>query len=90
MEFILPLLSTSFKERLSDLYKKYPENKILKDILTADDIVESNKQHFTPDIKLKLNEIITDFGRMVTFRDNSELISFLPKGKCPIYNENGT
>lgn len=89
MESNYPLLSTSFREKLNDLHTKYPDNKILIDILKADDIIESNKTSFSSEIKEQLSSIITDFGRMITFRENSELISFLPKGKLPIYNENG-
>lgn len=87
----LVLLSNSLKNFFNTIYLE-TGNPILKEIIEIDDAI-----YFYNDIdddrncEIMLNSInnrLTDYARQLTMRMDKFEISFLPKGKNPIYTQN--
>lgn len=97
-----PLLSDSLEKILSDMANK--ENiPIVSDILTANTIIktinslEEKKANdpilildkFIDEFTIKLNNYVTDEVRCLSIRPTDATLSFLPKDKPLIYNDDG-
>lgn len=102
---ILPLLSGSLKEALTNLVTKYPDCKIAEELIEANNLIEGiiefNKistRFFEEDsIKViksalieKLSTLINNKARMITYRVNTFELSYLPEDKDPIYTIDNT
>ena len=85
---MLPLLSDSLKNLLLSISEEN-DSDIINDLLAANELVEIarsfNDPNFDKSFSKNISQLINDNYRMLTFRQNELLISFLPKGKDPIY-----
>ena len=102
IEKMLPLLSDGLRVIVEKIREKHPGCDIAKELLLADDLVIGYNQligqYLTPVeetsvmtvIREKIESLINDEARMLSFRHNAFEISFLPKGKQPIYTDNNT
>lgn len=86
----LVLLSESLSKFLYNLFIK-TRNPILSELLDAQSYIEiynrlSNDMLEKNNLLSKINSMITDYARMLTFRQGEFSFSFLPKGKEPIYS----
>ena len=100
---LLPLLSGSLRDVFEKVYEKH-NSKIAYEILAADALInEYNNnlwildkpelagkyKYLLPEFLKSINTLITDDARMLTFRPNEAMISYLPKDKTPIYTSDG-
>lgn len=101
---LLPLLSGSLKDVFEKVYEKH-NSKIAYEILAADalineynnnlwildkpDEVAGKYRYLLPEFLKSINNLITDEARMLTFRPNEAMISYLPKDKTPVYTSDG-
>ena len=102
VEKMLPLLSDGLRAIVENIREKHPGCDIAKELLLADDLIigynQLISQYFIPveesaviiAIREKIESLINDEARMLSFRHNAFEISFLPKGKQPIYTDNNT
>ena len=102
VEKMLPLLSDGLRAIIENIREKHPGCDIAKELLLADDLVigynQLVSQFFRPNeetavmtvIREKIESLINDEARMLSFRHNAFEISFLPKGKQPIYTDTNT
>lgn len=92
-----PILSGLLRSFLKEINDKN-ENEIIEEILYVDSYITNyNKfvNYLTPDLQDTLNkeieQLVTDEVSMLSIRQNDDMmISFLPKGKDPIYNYDNT
>ena len=102
VEKMLPLLSDGLRKIVENIREKHPNCDIAKELLLADDLIigyndlnnalwnESEETSVMKVIREKIESLINDEARMLSFRYNAFEISFLPKGRKPIYTENRT
>ena len=102
VEKMLPLLSDGLRKIVENIREKHPNCDIAKELLQADDLINDyNKVRdwfFVPAEELaimviareKIDQLINDEARMLSFRPNAFEISYLPKGKQAIYTDNNT
>ena len=102
VEKMLPLLSDGLRAIVENIREKHPGCDIAKELLLADDLIigyndlnnelwnESKETSVMKVIREKIESLINDEARMLSFRYNAFEISFLPKGRQPIYTENHT
>lgn len=102
VEKMLPLLSDGLRAIVVNIREKHPGCDIAKELLLADDLIigynQLVNQFFSPNeetavmtvVREKIESLINDEARMLSFRHNAFEISFLPKSKQPIYIDNNT
>ena len=102
VEKMLPLLSDGLRKIVENIREKHPNCDIAEELLLADDLIIGyndlnsilwNKSEETSAMRVireKIESLINDEARMLSFRYNTFEISFLPKGRRPIYTENNT
>ena len=102
VEKMLPLLSDGLRKIVENIREKHPNCDIAKELLFADDLIigyndlnnalwnESKETSVMKVVREKIESLINDEARMLSFRYNAFEISFLPKGRQPIYTENHT
>jgi len=89
MDKELVLLSDSLYGFLKDVWNE-TNNQIIFELLYSQDLI--NEYNSTKDeilqtkLKTSINDHLTDYARMLSFRNNEFVISFLPKGKEPKYS----
>ena len=93
MDKELNLLSDSFYAFLQDVWNE-TDNPIIFELLYSQDLINEYNSTDNESVQIKLKNNIdnhlTDYARMLTFRNNEFTISFLPKGKEPKYSGNDT
>lgn len=100
---LLPLLSGSLRDVFEKIYEEH-NSKIAYEILAADTLIneynnyvwilEKNTapgryRYLLPEYLKAINNLITDEARMLTFRPNEAMLSYLPKDKTPVYTSDG-
>lgn len=102
VEKMLPLLSDGLRAIVENIREKHPGCDIVKELLLADDLIIGYNQLiyglYSPNtetavmiaVREKIESLINDEARMLSFRHNAFEISFLPKDKQPIYTYNNT
>lgn len=89
MENNYPLLSGSFEKTLQRIYEKH-NDLISEELLSANALINTLPDLFDKTECIEeINELITDEARMLSIRNNSFSISYLPKGRMPEYSSNG-
>lgn len=102
VEKMLPLLSDGLRKIIENIREKHPGCDIAKELLLADDLVigyndlysrlwdRSGVSSVMTVIREKIETLINDEARMLSFRHNAFEISYLPKGKRAIYTSTNT
>ena len=102
VEKMLPLLSDGLRKIIENIREKHPGCDIAKELLLADDLVigyndlysrlwdRSEESSVMTVIREKIEALINDEARMLSFRHNAFEISYLPKGKRAIYTSTNT
>ena len=100
-EKMLPLLSDGLRAIVENIREKHPDCDIAKELLLADDLIIGYNREFTRQwsndessvmivLREKIESLINDEARMLSFRYNTFEISYLPKGKQAIYTNINT
>ena len=100
-EKMLPLLSDGLRRIVENIREKHPNCDIVKELLLADDLIIGYNREFTRQwsddessvmivLREKIESLINDEARMLSFRYNTFEISYLPKGKQAIYTDTNT
>ena len=102
VEKMLPLLSDGLRKIVENIREKHPNCDIAKELLLADDLIieynnfyrrcwsNSEETSVMKVLREKVETLINDEARMLSFRCNAFEISYLPKGKQAIYTEENT
>lgn len=103
VEKMLPLLSDGLRKIIENIREKHPSCDIAKELLLADDLIigyndlynrlwwdKSAEISVMTVIREKIETLINDEARMLSFRHNAFEISYLPKGKQAIYTSTNT
>ena len=103
VEKMLPLLSDGLRKIIENIREKHPGCDIAKELLLADDLIigyndlynrlwwdKSAEISVMTVIREKIETLINDEARMLSFRHNAFEISYLPKGKQAIYTSTNT
>ena len=100
-EKMLPLLSDGLRKIIENIIEKHPSCNIAKELLLADDLIigyndlegrvwtESDETPVMTVLREKIESLINNEARMLSFRYNTFEISYLPKGKVAIYSSPG-
>ena len=99
MEKLLPILSGSLREVIESVSKKY-DCKIAKEVLKAHDFTELYNrivdgfggielEYTLPYIKEIIDDLRTNAVSMLSYRQGTFEISFLPEGREPKYTSSG-
>ena len=98
---MLPLLSDGLRKIVENIREKHPNCDIVKELLLADDLIigynnyyyscsDENETSVMIVLREKIESLINDEARMLSFRYNTFEISYLPKGKQAIYIDTNT
>ena len=102
VEKMLPLLSDGLRKIVENIREKHPNCDIAGELLLADDLIieynnyyrrcwsDSKETSVMKVLREKVETLINDEARMLSFRCNAFEISYLPKGKQAIYTEENT
>ena len=102
VEKMLPLLSDGLRKIVENIRDKHPNCDIANELLLADDLINDYNQIIdwrlllgkeTPIMVVareRIDQLINDEARMLSFRHNAFEISYLPKGKQAIYTDSHT
>ena len=102
VEKMLPLLSDGLRKIVENIREKHSNCDIAKELLLADDLIigyndlyrgrwnNSEESSVMKVLREKIETLINDEARMLSFRHNAFEISYLPKGKQAIYTSTNT